>query len=175
MADSFARCEAAGGQSKTMKPITINVVGIPAPGGSKKFVGFSKQHGRAILVDAGGKRNKVWRRQVAEAGVAIMWRDLKGLPLECALRVEFLFKVPRAQWHRNSKGFLVPKAPLWPITRPDVLKLTRSTEDALTGAIWKDDAQIVQQFAEKRFAGVGEAPGVCIIVTCLEQQNNEPA
>lgn len=150
-----------------MKPIIINVIGIPAPGGSKKFVGMAKATGRAILVDAGGKRNKDWRRQVAAAGVAVMWASLDGKPLLCPLRVEFEFRVPRAQWHRNAKGFLVPKAPLWPITRPDVLKLTRSTEDALTGAIWADDAQIVQEFSEKRFAGVEEAPGVCITVTCL--------
>lgn len=156
-----------------MKPITINVVGIPAPGGSKKFVGMSKQSGRAILVDAGGKRNKTWRAACAAAAQAVM--NANGLkPLTGALRCECVFRMPRAQWHRNPKGFLVDRAPAWPITRPDVLKIMRSTEDALTGIVWLDDAQIVQEWIDKKFAGVGEAPGVCINITCLAKQDNEP-
>lgn len=155
-----------------MNPITINVIGIPAPGGSKKFVGFAKSTGRAIIVDMGGKRNKSWRAAVASAGAAVMYQQHKGQPLTGALRCECVFRMPRAQWHRNSKGFLVDRAPAWPIKRPDVLKIMRSTEDALTGIVWHDDAQIVQEWIDKKFAGVGEAPGVSIIITCLEKQNN---
>ena len=151
-----------------MKPISINAIGIPAPGGSKKFVGFTKATGRAIIVDMGGRKTKDWRQVVAAAGVAVMWSELNGKPLSGPLKAEFVFRMPRPQWHRNKAGFLVPSAPLWHVIRPDTLKLTRSTEDALTGCIWLDDAQVVQQSAEKRFAGVGEAPGASIIVTCLE-------
>ena len=41
--------------------MTFFVPGIPAPGGSKRFVGHSKKTGRAILIDAAGERNKNWR------------------------------------------------------------------------------------------------------------------
>jgi len=157
-----------------MKPIIINVIGTPAPGGSKKFVGMSKQTGRAILVDAGGKRNKAWRQCVAAASAAVMNAQRNGVMLTGALRCEVVFRMPRALWHRNSKDFLVERAPAWPITRPDVLKIMRSTEDAMTGIVWHDDAQIVQEWIDKKFAGVGETPGACIIITCLEKQDNEP-
>lgn len=32
-----------------------------------------------------------------------------------------------------------------PATRPDVLKLARCAEDSLTGIVWRDDAQIVEE------------------------------
>lgn len=174
MADIFARCAATGGQLEAMKPITINVVGIPAPGGSKKFVGFNPKTGRALIVDSGGKLTKAWRAAVAHSAQAVMYAQHKGAMLTGALRMEIVFRVPRAQWHRNSKGFLVPKAPSFPVTQPDTTKLLRSTEDAMTGIVWANDSAVVQQWNEKVFAGVGEAPGASITITCLEKQNNEP-
>jgi len=50
---------------------------------------------------------------------------------------------------------------------PDLSKLVRSTEDALTEAgIWKDDARVVECFASKRYPNEGpdalDVPG-CVI------------
>ena len=40
--------------------------------------------------------------------------------------------------------------------KPDVLKLARSTEDALTGLIWMDDAQVWEMQILKRYSeGLG--------------------
>jgi Holliday junction resolvase RusA-like endonuclease len=39
-----------------------------------------------------------------------------------------------------------------PITRPDLLKLTRLLEDACSGIIWRDDAQISDELLMKRYA-----------------------
>jgi len=44
--------------------ISFFVPGLPAPGGSKRFVGFGKKTGRAILIDAAGQRNKDWKANV---------------------------------------------------------------------------------------------------------------
>jgi Holliday junction resolvase RusA-like endonuclease len=35
------------------------------------------------------------------------------------------------------------------VTRPDVLKLARAAEDALTGIVWRDDSQIVHETLAK--------------------------
>ena len=40
----------------------------------------------------------------------------------------------------------------YPVTRPDALKLARAVEDALTGIIWLDDAQIVEEHLTKRWS-----------------------
>ena len=35
--------------------------------------------------------------------------------------------------------------------RPDATKLVRAVEDALTGLVWRDDAQVVIQTVRKRY------------------------
>lgn len=146
-----------------MSRIAFYVPGIPAPGGSKKFVGLSKKTGRAILVDDAGKRNKDWRSAVAWAGKSAM----QGRPLlDGPLKARFEFIMPRPKNHFGAKG-LKPSAPAWPTVKPDALKLTRSSEDALTGIVWTDDAQIVKEEIEKRYAAPGEASGAVITVMGL--------
>lgn len=146
-----------------MSRVAFHVPGIPAPGGSKKFVGIGKKSGRAIIIDDAGKRNKDWRAAVAWAGKAAMQgRALLAGPLQ----VRFEFVMPRPKGHFGAKG-LKPSAPAWPTVKPDALKLTRSSEDALTGIVWVDDAQIVKETIEKRYAAPGEASGAVITVSGL--------
>ena len=132
-----------------MATLSFFVPGIPAPGGSKRFVGIGKKTGRAILIDAAGEKNKNWRAAVAWNGKKAM----EGLPmLEGPLEVEFVFYVPRPKGHFRKNGLLTGTAPRFPTTKPDALKLGRSTEDALTGVVWHDDAQTVDFTARKRYA-----------------------
>ena len=129
--------------------ITFFVPGIPAPGGSKRFVGLSKKTGRAILIDAAGERNKNWRASVAAVGAGAM----SGIQrLDGPLAVEFVFFMPRPKGHFRTNGTVRDGAPRFPTTKPDALKLARSTEDALTGTVWHDDAQTVDVKAMKRYA-----------------------
>jgi Holliday junction resolvase RusA-like endonuclease len=39
----------------------------------------------------------------------------------------------------------------YPTSRPDLLKHIRALEDALTGVVWRDDSQIIEQHLEKRW------------------------
>lgn len=113
------------------------VPGIPAPGGSKRFVGFGKKTGRAILVDSAGEKNKNWRSIVGVVAAKHCKEMLSG-----PLSVRFDFKMPRPKAHYNIRGaVLKPNAPIYHTIRPDALKLARSTEDALTGIAWHDDSQ----------------------------------
>lgn len=128
----------------TVKPNTpavcFTVIGSPEPGGSKKAYIVND---RAVVVDANAKV-KPWRDQVALASR----REYSGPLLRGPLAVEFTFFQPRPKGHygtgRNS-GTVKDSAPHYPITRPDVLKLARAAEDALTNVLWNDDAQIVEE------------------------------
>lgn len=120
--------------------ITFTVQGTPEPGGSKKAYVVND---RAVVVDA-NPRVKGWRSQVAAACRS----EYQGALLRGALAVEFTFFVPRPKGHYGTgknAGTLKGSAPQYPAVRPDVLKLARGTEDALTDVLWADDALIVEE------------------------------
>jgi Holliday junction resolvase RusA-like endonuclease len=54
---------------------------------------------------------------------------------------------------------------LYPISKPDVLKLARAAEDALTGIIWSDDALIVQEHLYKAYDAT---PGLLLSVQSMD-------
>lgn len=144
--------------------LTFWVPGRPAPGGSKRFVGIGKKTGRAILIDAAGERNKEWRASVAYCASLLAPAELMRGPLEVAF--EFTMPRPKGHFHTSKKraGELREDAPTHPTSKPDVLKLARSTEDALTSVIWADDAQTVKLTATKQY---GDKPGCKITITQL--------
>lgn len=147
-----------------MNTLEIRIPGIPAPGGSKRFVGFGKKTGRAILIDDAGQRNKDWRNAVAWAGKEALGQN----PLMSGpLRVDMTFYMPRPKGHYGTKG-LRTSAPAYPITRPDALKISRSTEDALTGIVWHDDAQTVSLHIQKLYASPDQAPGARVHILSLQ-------
>ncbi len=147
------------------KTIAFWVPGIPRPGGSKRAF-YNPRLGRAMIVDACSK-NKEWRAAVAWAAKEVF----SGTPLRCPLRVSFKFEFTRPASHfgtgKNS-GYVRDSAPSYKTTKPDVTKLVRSTEDALTGILWVDDSQIVNQTAWKRY---GDRNG-CQIEVEYEEANS---
>lgn len=153
--------------------IKFFVPGIPAPGGSKRAAlipkrggGFvTRPDGRPVIgVRDDCERNKAWRSVVALAARS----EYHAAPIAEPLRVYFRFVMPRPKSHYRggdrSKGVKVT-APVWPAKKPDALKLARSTEDALTGIIWVDDAQTVRLTSEKVY---GEQPGCEVTVALME-------
>lgn len=139
-------------------PIEFFVPGIARPGGSKK--GFRNQYtGRIQMVDA-SKHVKGWRQTVANAAAMAM----AGEPFTGPLSVQMTFVAIRPKGHYGigkNAASLKPSAPAVPTTRPDVLKLARAVEDALTGILWRDDSQITHEVIEKQYGG---RPGVHIRV-----------
>jgi Holliday junction resolvase RusA-like endonuclease len=143
--------------------IRFFVAGVPAPGGSKRPVRLGgKADGKIVLIDD-ARGNGPWRERVALAAR----QAYAGPPLAGPLAVEFAFVVARPKGHygsgRNAQA-VRPTAPQYPTGRPDTTKLIRSCEDACTGIVWGDDAQIVRQFAAKDY---GDTPGVEITVRTL--------
>lgn len=140
------------------------VPGVAKPGGSKRVFplfqgqGESKKWLYNRVSDASGTAGKDWR-----ASVQVFARNVYGeRPLMVgALKVIFTFYVQRPKGHFNKRG-LKPSAPLYPVKKPDVLKLSRAVEDALTGIVWRDDAQIVTETILKRY---DEKPGVQVEIS----------
>lgn len=138
------------------------VHGKPQTAGSKRaFV--NKKTGRAIVTED-NKKGRSWRADVQS--VASTAVDLEKL-LEGPLILEVCFYFVRPKSHfgtgRNASR-LKMSAPPWPATRPDTTKLLRAIEDALTGVLWRDDAQIVYQVAAKKYS---EFPGAAVAVYTL--------
>lgn len=143
--------------------LRFDVVGMePAPQGSKRPVGRDRQ-GRALMVES-CKRVKPWRQLVADAALAaVPRRPLIASP--CVLCAEFRFLRPKG--HHGASGQLKAKAPRHHTVRPDVSKLLRSTEDALTGVLLRDDSLIIAAPAIKRYCLPDERPGALITLYVL--------
>lgn len=145
-----------------MTRLEIIVYGMPGPQGSKKLVGFTKS-GRGLLVES-SKKVKPWREAVHAAALAVR----QGAePLDCALTVRMVFTMPKPQSAPKRRK-------TWPMKTPDLSKLIRSTEDALTSSgIWRDDARVVEYtrcakvFPDEDRDAL-EAPGVRIVIELME-------
>jgi crossover junction endodeoxyribonuclease RusA len=139
--------------------IEFFVPGTPQPGGSKRaFV----VNGRAVVTED-AKRNRPWRNEVASRATDAH----RGDPLEGPLALSVTFSMPRPKGHygtgRNAAA-LKPNAPRWHTSRPDRTKLLRALEDALTGILWRDDAQVVAGEVRKLY---GRKPGAYVLVEML--------
>lgn len=137
--------------------VTFRVEGMaPAPQGSKRHVGGGR------MVES-CREVKPWRLLVAQSAIAA------GVPLiRGPVRLSVVFVFARPLGHLRRDGSLKPSAPRHHAVRPDMSKLLRSTEDALTGVCFEDDARIVGAAIEKRYAVGNERPGAIVTVIGLE-------
>lgn len=138
----------------------IVVYGTPGPQGSKKFLGtFTGKDGRThAKLGESSKKVRPWRQDVKGAAEVVR---AGAAPLDCPLSVRMVFTMPKPVSAPKRKR-------TWPMRTPDLSKLCRSTEDALTQAgVWRDDARVVNyERLAKVFPGEDpealEAPGVRI-------------
>jgi Holliday junction resolvase RusA-like endonuclease len=139
--------------------LVMFIPGKPQTAGSKSaFV--NPKTGKAIVTESGKAeskaRKRTWRgdlRDAAEPARERQWD--RETPTEDALEVIFTFVRARPSPHLTTgKNAGVVKdwaRGLRPSTRPDALKMARAAEDALTGVLWVDDAQIVDERLHKVF------------------------
>lgn len=151
-----------------MSMVSFNAFGLPAPGGSKKAFRH-RYSNKIVVVDAGGKRTKAWRAIVAAAAREAM-ADLHLIEPPLMLCIEF--RMPRPKSHLDRDGRLRAGAPWVPIVAPDLTKLLRSTEDAMTGIVYRDDALIVEQHIHKAYA-LDEHTGARITVCTIRSKHGE--
>lgn len=141
----------------------IVVYGMPAPQGSKRYVGTSKT-GRGILVESSAKV-RPWRQDVKAAALESRAANEMGMRVAVCgpLNVHMIFTLPKPASAPKRRR-------TWPDRKPDLSKLVRSTEDALTDAgVWEDDARIVRLVASKCYPGEGpdalHIPGAVIEIS----------
>lgn len=145
-----------------MTAIRLQVFGIPAPQGSKRHVGGGR------MIEA-SKKVKPWREAIAEQAYR---SNLTDIALDGALMMRVSFYLPRPKGHSGVKGLRL-SAPRWPFRVPDLDKLLRSTNDALTQAgVIADDARLVVIHAQKVYAD-DRASGADIYITQIEGEIND--
>ena len=136
---------------------TLVAYGVPGPQGSK------------VMFPGGGSREsskkvKPWRQDVKDAGLHLREQGAPVLDGPIAVRMVFTLARPKS----------ARKTDLHPTKYPDVSKLARSTEDAITTAgLWADDARVCDYVRlAKVWAGFdGEAlpmPGVLVMAEVIE-------
>jgi crossover junction endodeoxyribonuclease RusA len=133
-------------------------IGVPAPQGSKKHVGFGR------MVES-CKALKPWR----EAIIADARQQGVTAPIETPIGVALVFCFPRPKTHFTTNGQVKANAPKYKTTRPDIDKCVRAVLDSLTLAgMIKDDSLVYSLSVYKRFCGQNEDPGVHITVMDTE-------
>lgn len=140
------------------------IPGVPQPAGSKRAFPFAKTGGGlGVRVTDANPKSRSWKNDVAHAALAELGGGVE--PLRGPLSLRVTFNLPRPKSHYGTKG-LKPGSPRWHTSKPDATKLLRGIEDALTGILWGDDAQIAKQEVTKQYAA-GPA-GVRIEVLSLD-------
>jgi len=112
------------------------------------------------MMDASGEKGKTWRSDVKDAARKVYC----GLPTTSPVIISMEFVMERPKCHFGSgknSSVLKSSSPTCHIYKPDVLKLSRAVEDALTGIIWKDDSQIWSETLVKRY---GPCAGVEVLI-----------
>lgn len=150
-----------------MTALRFFVEGRPQTAGSKTAFTNPKT-GKAIVTESGDRNaKKAWREDLREAARRAIESSGREWPTVAACEVEFVFHRRRPKGHFGSgrnAGVVKASAPAHPTSRPDVLKLARAAEDALTGIVWHDDAAIVDERLRKVW---GDREGCTVTVRLL--------
>lgn len=142
-----------------IQPISFFISGVAKPAGSKRGF-FIPKLKRVVITDA-NPNSRDWKTDVKHAAI----EHYQGPLLDCPIKLRLTFHVMRPKSHyRSGKNAALLKdgAPKFPTSKPDVLKLARGVEDALTSVIWKDDAQIVDEHLWKKYS---DRPGVLVEIS----------
>jgi Holliday junction resolvase RusA-like endonuclease len=132
--------------------LTFRVYGVAQPKGSTKAFTYRlhqkdgqpvrDRYGDAVYraaVTSDNPKNRDWQQLVAEAASRTITPGAVSLTIWCYL--------PRPKKYMRAKYAIGPAH----VTKPDSDKLARSVKDALTGVVWRDDAQVTDLIIHKRY------------------------
>jgi len=145
-----------------MRDVQFFVPGTPVPKGSAKAF-YNKQVGKAFAVQDNRERQKGW-----SSSISYVAHEQGFKPVEGPMHLEIIFDMPRPRSHYGTGkrvAVLKDSAPFYHTKKPDLDKLIRCAKDALTGVAWRDDSQVVEVRAKKRY---GEEPGAWIVIGVKE-------
>jgi len=136
--------------------LQFSVVGVAQQMGSKRAF-TPKGWTRPIITDS-NRNLKSWQQLVSQCAS----HAIQQLPiaerhvLTDGVRLSIAFFLPRPK--------SLPRRVTAHTKAPDLDKFVRALQDALTAIVFRDDAQIVDLVAMKRYAAPGEPPHVDIRV-----------
>jgi crossover junction endodeoxyribonuclease RusA len=136
--------------------LEFSVYGVAQPMGSKRAF-IPKGWTRPVLTDT-NKSLKSWQVLVSEAASAALHRMPaadRTLLLD-GVRLTIAFHFPRP--------VSLPKRTTVHTKKPDLDKVVRGIGDALSRIVFRDDSQIIDLIAMKRYAPPGKPPHVDIRV-----------
>jgi len=143
--------------------VSFVVIGRPQPAGSKRAFPVVRKTGIGVAVTDDNPKARSWKGDVAaQAAAAMRMRGGELLAGPLGLAVTFTLARPKGHFGtgRNA-GTIRESAPFYPTVKPDCTKLLRAVEDACTGVVWRDDAQVVEQSVTKRY---GEPESAAVVV-----------
>lgn len=124
--------------------LCFTVFGTPGPQGSKKAMpiytgskakGTRQFSGRVTMQESSAKV-KPWRSAVEGAALDMLRQRVAWVPLAGPVVLSVVFTLNRPKSY--------PKSVVHHLKYPDLSKLVRSTEDAMTTAhVWEDDARVI--------------------------------
>ena len=149
-----------------MNEITIRVVGIPAPQGSKTLTRWG------AMIEA-SKKVKPWRTDVKEAALECYSSGALNLPVRAD--IEFVFPRPKSHYGTGKNAdVLKPSAPKYCVqveVMEILISLSRSTLDGLSvsagGSVLEDDSLVVELNTKKRYINKDELPGAYIAISSI--------
>lgn len=134
----------------TRRVVSFRVLGEAIPQGSHKA--FMRPGMRFPVVVHDNPKLKAWRQLVASEAQRVAGDGLFLGPV--AVGIVFAFARPKS----------LPKRVVHHTVRPDCDKVLRGVFDALTGVLYRDDAQVVRAVLSKVYAPIGSGASVQITV-----------
>ena len=143
--------------------ISFFVAGVPVPKGSAKAFMRPGSKFPTVMQD-NREKQKPWASSIGYAAQREIAEAIQAGPVA----VQILFHMPRPKSHYGTgknAGNVKKSAPIYHTAKPDLDKLVRCVKDALTGIVWKDDAQVATVQAWKMYS---EQPGARIRIEPLK-------
>jgi Holliday junction resolvase RusA-like endonuclease len=135
--------------------ISFFVSGTPVPQGSMKA--FRVKNSDKIVMTHSNNKLAEWRNIISDMAINMSETHEWGIAERGeAIEVKMKFFFSRPASRKKDRCMT---------TRPDLDKLIRAVNDALTGILYEDDSQINIMLAEKCYITDNQIPGVSIIVT----------
>lgn len=141
---------------ETQPALSFFVPGRPQTAGSKSAF-QNKVTGKIIVTESGDRvAKKTWRADLRAAAEAAAEREGWQIPgPDAALHLTIVIVRARPKGHmgsgKNAGIIKDSRRAVLPVARPDLTKLERAIEDALTGILWRDDSAVCEKATRKVF------------------------
>ena len=138
--------------------IEFTVLGVPVPKGSTRAFAMMRNGKPFAVTTAANPKTKSWQSEVTVMAQA--HAPAEG-PWDGPVQLSVNFLMPRPK--------TLAKKVQHHIKKPDLDKLLRLIKDALKGVIYKDDSQVVEVWASKKYHAV---TGVRILATTSSESTH---